>query len=262
MRIRHSLTAIAFSLLAAGAIAAPVAVVNGTQIQQSSLDEAATAVVRASNGKVKDTPELRNELKQQLINREIIQQEATHRGLDKSAQFKQRLDAIRGDLLQQSLFEDIAKQSPVSDAQIRAEYDKIKAAAAGQKEVHARQITVGTEADAQAVIAQLKKGGSFEALAKQKSKDPAAKQNGGDMGWGNLGMMAKPLADVLKPLGKGQYTTTPFKTDLGWMVFKVEDTRTAKFPTFEEAKGQLGRQMQNAAIEKTIADLRAKAKIQ
>ena len=188
MRIRHTVTALTFALATAGiAQAAPVAVVNGTAIQQNELDSAVSAIVRSGGGRIKDTPELRNEVKQQLINRQVILQESARRGLDKTPQFKERMDAVRDDLLQQALIDDLAKQNPVSDAQVRAEYDKLKSALSGQKEVQARQIIVGSEAEANAVIAQLKKGGNFEAIAKQKSKDPAAKQNGGDMGWGNLG---------------------------------------------------------------------------
>ena len=263
MRIRHTVTALTFALATAGiAQAAPVAVVNGTAIQQNELDSAVSAIVRSGGGRIKDTPELRNEVKQQLINRQVILQESARRGLDKTPQFKERMDAVRDDLLQQALIDDLAKQNPVSDAQVRAEYDKLKSALSGQKEVQARQIIVGSEAEANAVIAQLKKGGNFEAIAKQKSKDPAAKQNGGELGWGNLGVMAKPLADSLKPLGKGQYTQQPFKSDLGWHIFKVENVRDAKVPQFDEVKPQLSRQMQGAAVEKALNDLRGKAKIQ
>lgn len=264
MRLNHIAAILLTLSLAAGAQAADktVAVVNGASIPQSELDQLADSVVKGSNGRVKDSPELRAELKQQLINRQIILQEASRRSLDKSAQFKDRLEDIRNDLLQQALFEDIARANPVTDAQVKAEYDRLKGQTVGQKEVKARQIVLGSEEDAKQVIAQLKKGGKFEDVARAKSKDPAAKQTGGDMGWGNLGMMPKPLADELKSIAKGQISAQPFKTELGFHVFKIEEARDVKVPSFDEAKQQLARQMQNAQIEKTLVELRNKAKIQ
>ena len=261
----HTIAAAVLSLsLAAGAYAADktVAVVNGVSIPQAELDQLADSVTKGSNGRVKDSPELRAELKQQLITRQIIVQESARRGLDKTPQFKERMDAVRNDLLQQSLLENIAGANPVADSQIKAEYDRLKGQLSGQKEVKARQIIVGTEEEANQIIAQAKKGSKFEDLARSKSKGPSAKQTGGEMDWVNLSAMAKPLADELKSIGKGQVSAKGFKTEIGYHIFKIEDMRDAKVPSYEEAKPQIGRQMQNAHIEKTIAELRNKAKIQ
>ena len=250
--------------LSSSALAADksVAIVNGTPISQSDLDTLAKETISNSGGHMQDSPELRANLKQQLITRQIILQEAARRNLEKTAQFKERLEDLKGALLQRMLFDDIAKQNPISDAQVKAEYDRLKTQAMGQKEVHARQIVLSSEDEAQQVINQLKKGAKFEALAREKSKDPNAKQSGGDMGWGNLAMMPKPLSEALGALGKGKISQTPYKSDLGYHVFKIEDIRDAVFPSYDEAKTQLAAQMQNAAIERTVADLRSKAKIQ
>lgn len=123
MRLNHIAAVLLTLSLAAGAQAADksVAVVNGVAIAQTELDQLTDSVVKGSNGRVKDSPELRAELKQQLINRQIILQEAGRRSLDKSAQFKERLEDIRNDLLQQALFEDIARANPVTDALVRSE---------------------------------------------------------------------------------------------------------------------------------------------
>lgn len=264
MRSRSILALVIAAAFATQAYAADktVAVVNGTDIHQSELDALTQQVINGSGGRIKDAPELRAELKQQLVNRQIILQEASRRGLDKSSDFKSRLEAIRGDLLQQSLFEDIARQNPVSESQVKAEYDRIKTQSAGQQEINARQIIVGSEEEAKQIIASLKKGGKFEDLARQKSKDPAAKQTGGDMGWGNLSLMPKPLADALRGIGKGKVSAEPFRSDLGWHIFKVENSRDVKLPSYDQARQQLTRQMQNAQIEKTLVELRNKAKIQ
>ena len=238
------------------------AVVNGTEIPQAELDAFAQQVVNSSGGRVKDSPELRAELKQQMINRTVILQEANRRGLEKTPEFKNRMEIFRKDLLQQALFEDIAKQNPVTEAQVKTEYDRIKARLAGQKEMRARQIVLNSEAEAQEIISQLKKGGKFDELAKQKSKDPAAKRTGGEMGWVNLGAVPPQLADALKALGKNQVSSQALRSDVGFHVFKVEDIRDAKVPTFEEVRPQLQRQMQSAQIEKVLIELRNKAKIQ
>ena len=102
-------------------------------------------------------------------------------------------------------------------------------------DIHARQITVGSEADALKIIDSLKKGAKFDDLAKSRSLDPAAKQNGGDMGWGNLARMEPQLAELLKDLKKGQYSSKPMQTRVGWIVFKVDDIRDAKLPPKELA---------------------------
>ncbi|XLM19660.1 peptidyl-prolyl cis-trans isomerase, partial [Chromobacterium piscinae] len=133
---------------------------------------------------------------------------------------------------------------------------------AGTKELHAYQITLGSQADAQKLIAQLKKGGKFEELAKTRSIDPNAKQTGGDMGWGNLSRMEPKLAEALKAIPKGQVSSAPYQSQLGWHVFKVADIRDAQVPSLDAVKPQLARQLQEEAIAKAVEDLRAKSKIQ
>lgn len=165
-------------------------------------------------------------------------------------------------MLREALFADLLKQVKISDAQLQERYAQTQSKFAGTKDVHAHQITVGSEAEAQKIIDSLKKGGKFEELAKSRSLDPAAKQNGGDMGWGNLARMEPQLAEVLKGLNKGQVSSKPMQTRVGWIVFKVDDVRDAKLPPLEEVKPQIERQLQEEAIAKAVDDLRGKAKIQ
>lgn len=258
----NPLAALILSATFSASALAKVATVNGEVIPQAELDSASKQVVASSGGRIKDTPELRQELKQQLINRTVILQEAKKRGLDKSKMYKDRLDAFQKELLHQMLLEDIAKKNPVSDAQVKAEYDKLKSQLSGQKEVRAREIILGSEAEAKDIITQLKKGAKFEELARKKSKDPAAKQTGGEMGWVNLGAVPPPLAEAFKPLNKNQVSDAPLQSNFGFHVFKVEETRTAKVPPYDEIKDRLKAQMQGAQIEKTLFELRDKAKIQ
>ena len=246
------------------AAAESIAVVNGTAIDKAELDAAVANVVQSNGGKVQDSPELREQLKSSLINREVILQEAARRGLDKQPAFTQRLNEVRAELLRDALFGDIVQKAGIDDAQIKASYDQLvaKQAAAKEVEVHAYQITLASEADAQKVIAALKKGAKFEDQVKSKSIDPNAKQSGGDMNWGNLSRMDPKLAEALKPLSKGQVSSKPYQSQLGWHVFKVVDIRDAQLPPLEQIKPQIARQLQEEAIAKTVEDLRAKSKIQ
>lgn len=254
--------ALAISALTLPALAESIAVVNGVAIDKKELDNTVAQFVQGSGGKVQDSPALREELKERLIGRELLIQEATRRGLDKSPVFADRLQRLKGDLLMDALEADEVKSRPVTDAQIKTTYDNWAAQLKSAKDIRVRQLVVDSEAEASQLIAQLKKGGSFEALAKAKSKDPAAKQSGGDMGWTNLAMIQPPqLADVLKPLGKGQ-VSPPLRSSNGWYIFKVEDVRNATVPPFEQVKPQIARDLQQRELAKMQQDLRAKAKIQ
>lgn len=244
------------------ALAESVAIVNGTSIDKQDVDQAVTQIISSSNGQAQDTPALREEVKNTLINRVIIQQEARNRGLDKTPEVQNQIKQMSQEILQEALFADILKQKPVDEARVKERYDAIAAKLSGTQEVHAQQITLKTEADARKVIADLKKGVKFDQLVKTRSVDPNARDNGGDMGYGNLGTMAPQLAQVLKELKPGQFSQTPFHSNIGWHVFKVLAVRQAKAPDFDRAKPQIIRQLQEEQISQVVNDLRSKAKIQ
>ncbi len=244
------------------AAAESVAVVNGVAIDKKDVDQVVTSIVQNSNGQAQDTPAMREDIKNRLIDRQLIQEEARRRGLEKDAEVARRIENARSDILQDALFGDIVKQAPVSDAQIKTRYDEAVKQTSGQKEVHVRRIVVATEAEANKLVADLKKGAKFEVLAKNRSIDQQTREQGGDMEWGNLSAMDPALATLLKPLGKGQYTQKPVQGNGSWFIFKVEDIRDAKAPTLEQVKPQITRQLQQELIGKTVTDLRTKAKIQ
>lgn len=244
------------------ALAESVAIVNGTSIDKQDVDQAVNFIVKSSNGQAQDTPALREDVKNRLINREIILQEAKRRGLEKTPEVAHQITQASQDIMQDALFADILKQRPIDDARIQARYKEVADKLNGTSEVHALQITLKSEADANKVIADLKKGARFEQLAKTRSIDPAARENGGDMGFGNLSSMAPPLAEILKNLKAGQFSQQPFHSNIGWHVFKVVTVRPAKAPDFDKVKGQIARQLQEEQIAQTVNDLRAKAKIQ
>lgn len=233
--------------------------VNGVTIPQSRVDF--LVKVNASRGQP-DTPEIRNQIRDLLIRNEIIAQEAVKKGLDKTPDVTTQLEISKQEVLLNAYVQDYFKANPVSEETLKKEYDAAKAQA-GDKEYKARHILVKDEAEAKQIIAQLKKKVSFEKLAAQKSIDPGTKGKGGDLGWLSPGPnLAKPFGDALSKLKKGQLTDAPVQTQFGWHVILLDDERPTKIPAFEEAKNNIQQQLQNQAMQKVIADLRAKAKIE
>lgn len=237
--------------------AGPVATVNGKTIPQSRLDMAVRA--RVSQGQA-DSPELRAALKQELITREVMHQEALKRGLDKNAEVLQQVEFLKQEVLIQAVLQDFAKKNQPNDAALRAEYDKIKAQQ-GEKEYRARHILVKTEEEAKDTLAQLAKGAKFEALAAERSLDTGSKANGGDLNFAPPARYVKPFADALTKLKKGETTKTAVQTQFGWHIIQLMDERAMKVPTFEEAKDRLAQMMAQQSLQKVVADLRSKAKI-
>jgi peptidyl-prolyl cis-trans isomerase C len=230
--------------------------VNGVQIPKARID----AIVKAQEAQgAKDSPELRAAITDRLIINEVVAQEATRKGLAKSPEVQAQLELVRQNVLLNAYRQDFIKTHPIPDAQLRAEYDKIRSQV-GDKEYKARHILVEKEDDAKAIVANLKKGQKFEDLAKQ-SKDPGSKDKGGELDWNSPGSYVKPFSDALVKLEKGKYTEVPVQTQFGWHVILLEDVRPTKFPSFDEVKPQLTERMQAQALEKNVADLRAKAKI-
>ena len=239
------------------AMAQNLAVVNGKPVPSSRAD--AMVKQMASQGQ-QDTPQLRAMVKEELVNREILIQEADRMGLSSSAEVKSQLEMARQSIVIRALVADYVKKNPVSDADMKAEYDKFKSQA-GDKEYHARHILVEKEEDAKAIIAKLKGGAKFEDLAKQ-SKDPGSAANGGDLDWAPPTAFVKPFSDAMIALQKGQVTETPVQTQFGYHVIKLEDSRPAKVPTFEEVKPQIAESLQQQKLQAYQQELKKKAKIQ
>ncbi|MGL6046332.1 MAG: peptidylprolyl isomerase [Vogesella sp.] len=244
------------------AMAAPVATVNGTVIDQAVLDKAVSQIVSANGGRIQDSPALREDVRQRLINRELVLQAANKAGLDKSPEFASRLAEARNDLLQQAFFEAASKNRPVSDADVKAEYDRYASQFKDVKEVQVRQIILADEAAANKAIAALKKGAKFDQMAKAQSLDTASKERGGDLGWGNLAAMEPPLAEALKAIGKGQISAKPLQSQMGWHIFKVEDIRNAQPLAFDSIKARIAQDLQEKAVRDAVLELRQKANIQ
>lgn len=265
-----ALAAIAGAIMSAPAMAAEKSfvTVNGAAVSQ------ATAEMFIAQGKSRgmpDSPEMRTQLREELIGRELLWQEARKSGYDKKPEIAAQAEAEKKKILAQAeatkqaviiraFVQDYVKKNPVIDAQLKAEYDVMRDKG-GDTEYKARHILVKSEEEAKALIAKLKKGEKIEELAKQ-SIDPGSKNNGGDLDWSSPAKFVKPFADALKSLKKGQYTETPVKSDFGYHLIKVEDTRQFKAPTFDEIRPMMKKAAEEQQVQKMIASLRAKAKIE
>ncbi|MGI4849278.1 MAG: peptidylprolyl isomerase [Janthinobacterium lividum] len=239
------------------AFAQNLAVVNGKPVPSARADIMVKQMV--SSGQQQDSPQLRAMVKEELINREILIQEADKLGLGNTAEVKNQMEIARQSIVIRALVADYVAKNPVKEADLRAEYDRFKAAA-GDKEYRARHILVEKEEDAKAIIAKLKGGAKFEDLAKQ-SKDTGSAANGGDLDWNGPTQFVKPFADAMVALKKGEITETPVKTQFGYHVIKLEDVRAAKIPTFEEVKPQIAEQLQQQRLQAYQQELRKKATI-
>ena len=231
--------------------------VNGKQISQITIDGLTAAQVAQGRP---DTPELRKAVTTELVRREVIAQEAQKKGVAKKADVQAQMAMAQQSVLVSAYLQDYVQSHPVADSTIKAEYDKVRATL-GDKEYNARHILVDNEDEAKAIIAKLKGGAKFEDLAKESSKDPGSKEKGGDLGWSNKASYVKPFADAMMGLAKGKFTETPVKSDFGWHVIELVDTRDLAAPSLEEAKPRIAQHVQQQMVEKHIADLVAKAKV-
>ena len=247
----------ALALASGLALAQNVAVVNGKPIPKAREDAWVKELTK--QGQV-DSPEMRKMVKERLIQNEVLLQEATKRGIPDKPDVKFMLDVQRQNTLIQALMRDELQKTPVTDAQVRAEYDKQKAGA-GSKEYKARHILVEKEEDAKSIVDQLKKGGKFEDLAKQ-SKDTGSAARGGDLDWAPPDAYVKPFSEAMTKLEKGKFTDLPVQSQFGWHVIRLDDVRDMQFPQFEQVQGQIRESMQQARAQEFVSRLEKAAKIQ
>jgi len=233
-------------------------VVNGVTIPQSRF-EAMEKELEAQGHPA--SPEREQAIKEELVSREVLAQAARKRGLDKDPQVQAQMDMARQAVLVRALLDSEMKAHPVSDADLEKQYEQFKASM-GTNEYKVRHILVDSEAEAKSIIDQLNKGADFAKLAKEKSKDPGSKDNGGDLDWGPAGRYVKPFADAVQALPKGATTKEPVKTDFGYHVIRVDDVRPLKVPSFAEIKEQFRQRAQQQEMQRFVADLRSKAKVE
>ncbi len=252
---------IAASLLSVPAFAQNAVIVNGKPIPKAQLDK----MVQKSGQP--DNPQVRDKAREMLVTRELILQEADKRGVTQNESVREQLEQSRVGILVAAVFEDYVEKEGVTDAELKAAYESVKSQYTG-KEYHVEHILVEKEADAKAIITQLKAGGNFEEIAKTKSKDPGSAPNGGDLGYVSEKSLVPEFSKAMVQLKNGQVTDKPVKTQFGWHIIKMIDSRDVKAPSFDEMKAQLKQMIasdqnwQKAKFSEMMQKLRAKAKIQ
>ncbi len=236
-----------------------VATVNGTAISKNRIDMLLSQ--GAGQGRP-DTPEARLAIIDQLAMQMVIAEEAAKKGMDKLPEVTERLEMVRQSVLANAYVQDFIKTHPVSDEALKAEYDRIKATVTG-KEYKARHILVEKEADAKDIIAKLQKDvGAFGKLALEKSKDPGSKIRGGDLGWFDPSRMVPEFGTAVSKLEKGKFTLEPVKSQFGYHVILLDDSKPVEAPPFEQVKPNLTQQLQQQNLKKQLDDLKSKAKIE
>lgn len=232
-----------------------VASVNGVYISKKTLETLENEIAERSQGQ--SFP--REQLLEELIQREILIQQALQKGLDKSPEIIERLTTVKNSLLSQAALQDYLKANPVTDEDIKAEYDS-KMASIGD-EYKARHILVKTEKEAKSIIAELDKGGDFQALAKKHSIDPMGSE-GGDLGWFTADRMVPPFSEAVVALENGKYSKEPVQTQFGWHVILREESRAVTPPPFEAVKEQIRPMLQRQKAQTMIENLRNTAKVE
>ena len=242
----------------APAFAQNIAVVNGTPIPKARVDALVAQLVQQGQ---QDSPQLQTAVREELINREILMQEAARRGIPNRPEVKAQVAVAQQTVVLRALIEDFVKNNPPSDAEVKARYDALVKDAGG-KEYHLHHILVDNEDQAKDLIAKIKAGASFEDLAKQYSKDPGSGKNGGDLDWSDPKAYVPEFAAAAEKLQKGQMTDAPVHTQFGWHIIRLDDTRETAPPPLEQVRQQIVQQIQQEKLQAFEESLRKNAKVQ
>ena len=249
-------SAVLAMLLPLAASAQNLAIVNGKAVPKARADY---LLLQAQKAGQPVTPEMQGQAKEQAVLREIFAQEAEKRGIAATPDYKSQMELARQSILIRELFEDFKKKNPIGDAEAKAEFEKFKAQNTGT-EYRARHILVEKEDEAIALIAQIKGGAKFEDLAKAKSKDPGSGENGGDLDFAKPESYVPEFSKAMVALKKGEMTETPVKSQFGYHIIKLEDSREAQFPEFDAVKAQIKQRLEQVKLQKFQEDLRKGAK--
>ena len=234
--------------------------VNGKTISQEMID--AYAEIRARGGApATGTPEEKQQILDEVINLEIFSQAAEKEGLDKKPNVIAQLDLQKNRLLANMVIGEYLQKNPIKEESLKETYDKEIAGGSG-KEYKARHILVKTEQEAKDIIKELDAGKDFATIAKAKSTDTGSGAKGGDLGWFPLEQMVKPFSDAVAKQEKGKVSKTPIKTDFGWHIIIVDDSRAATPPPFDQVKDQIRQKLTRDVVEAYVMKARATAKIE
>jgi len=236
-----------------------VARVNGTELHRSEV----LAARQMLPAQVQQIPfdQVYPQLLDSLVTNLLAAQAGRKQKLADDPEVKKRLQWAQDQIIEEVYLGRYIRGA-MTDDRIKARYDQFVKDQKPQDQVNAKHILVKTEDEAKTVIADLKGGGDFAAIAKEKSNDPGTKATGGDLGWFTKDEMVPEFAEAAFKLQKGQYTEAPVKTQFGYHVIMLVDRRTAPPPTMEEARPQVVALLQRELIEQKVKELRTSAKIE
>ena len=235
-----------------------VAKVDGVEIRESDI---AMAEDDLGQNAQQMTPDAKRDYLVSYLTDVILAAKAAEgKKLADDKDFKSRITFIRRKLLMETLLMAEGKAA-VTDAAMKKVYEDAVKQMGGEQEVRARHILVATEPEAKAIVTEISKGTDFAELARQKSKDPSAAAEGGDLGWFGKDQMVPEFADAAFKMDKGQ-VSEPVKTQFGWHIIKVEDKRTKPVPEFAKVKDQVETFVARKAQADYIAKLREGAKVE
>lgn len=243
---------------APAAATGPIATVNGVAVSRARAD---FLVKQQAQRGAPDNDQTRALIREELVNREVLLQEATRTGLTKNSEVQLQIDLARQEIIVGTFLREWAAKNQVSDAEVQKEYERVRAQQ-GEREYRARHILVDNEDQAKSLIAELKKGGRFDDLARKNSKDTGSAERGGDLDWNAPGAYDKLFSDAMVKLEKGRITDVPVRTRFGYHIIQLDDVRPVKFPTLAEVRPRVQQQLMQNKVEELIKGLRAKAKIE
>ncbi len=234
-----------------------VATVNGKALPKSEFELYVTSLTRQPGPEV--TPEQREKMLDQFINLHLAAEEAAKAGMDKDQKVTDQLSLARVQVLADSGLQKYLEAHPVQDSELRPEYDAQVAQL--PREYHARHILVDDQAAAEAITQELKGGADFAKVAAKRSKDSSSK-SGGDLGWFTLDTMVKPFADAVKAMQPGQLSEQPVRSEFGWHVIRLEESRATSAPPFDEVKDRVKMFVQRKKLQTRMEELRKTAKVE
>jgi peptidyl-prolyl cis-trans isomerase C len=256
--IAIALSAVLFAGQVLAQTKAPVlATVNGAALSDGLLELLVSTNI--SQG-AKDSPALRQMIKDELIGREVLAQEAQRLGLDKQPQAQLQMTLLRQNHLVELLLRDRLAKNPISDEALRADYDRQIKSLGDVSQYRISHIVLSSEADAREVLARAKKGEPFDKLAREKSID-ASKSEGGSLGWLLPNQVMAAISNVMVNLDQGAVAAAPIQTPAGWHVLKVDEKRPFKAPSLEQSKDQIRQGLQQQQNTEFARKLREAAKI-
>jgi len=238
--------------------ASSVATVNGVAIPRARAD----ALMNQQKARgAPDNDQTRGMVREELVNRELLMQEAQRQGVAKSPEVAGQIDLARQEIIISAYLRDWVRKNPVSDADVQKEYERVRVEQ-GDKEYRARHILVETEDQAKQLVADLKKGAKFDELAAKNSKDPGSKDRGGDLDWHGPNDFDRTFSEAMMKLEKGKYTETPIRTRFGFHIIQLDDVRSGRFPALSEVRPRIQQQLTQHRIDELVKGLRGKAKVE